>query len=377
MAVFPPSIDKLSAFRQRNIIKYLQSVHRAGPSSNVYSYNFEYIDKFIAFLDELIFDTENFQVKIWEAYECLFREITMCDNYVKLSLARYQADINASNFDINKYIEYSISYLYQDFLNYREALWDQAELLIAYVNITSCLQANGVAVNIDTIDENVKNGILQINSDVYQITTTMRPEYYMDISIQSDMVQAHTPYNVNIDDIAAIWFDNFADYKYILERCKNTETCDRLSQSNIKRVKDLHHTFYAVGIQVIHDLLQVNNVETVNILTRKISSLLFLDIKLRDCQSKQPALLSAKTDNVTLEGFEGHLQWRQTIWNDAVVLYDISFIDNITRSPYISQLFNNVLSNVNNRHRDQKIHDSLSKMSPTDLITALTRFIPD
>ena len=361
MKVFPGSIDKLSAFRHRDIIKYVQSVYRAEKSQNVYSYDYENIDKFIVLMDGV---ENNFQEKIMEAQELLFREIAMCDNYVKLSMEAYQREINVSNYWFIREMAASLAEVYTYYFEYREALYDQAELLDKYRG-----EGDESYNNMDVEEE-----ISQINNNVYGIANNMRPEYYIMEYTETNIVKTYTPYNVDIDDAAAIWFENITDYNYILERCKNTETCVKLTRSNIKRVKDLYHTFFSAGIKAIYDLLQTgNNTEDIGVLIRKISALLFLDIKLRDCQSKQLVV-----DTILEEpDADGHLQWRQTIWTDATILYDIVPQNNTTRARHIPQMFDRVLSNTNNKHRDQNIYNTLAKMSAKDLIAALSRFIPE
>lgn len=358
MAVFPQTVDKLSVFRHRNIIKYLQCIQRSKPSLNTYSYTFEYIDKFMTVLREVLTNDHNFPEKIWEAYNCIFSEIAMCDNYVKLSLIEYQRMNSFTHLQMIQSIEYSISYFYELYLNYRESLYDQAELLLEYTNST-------------ILDENAHINIQAIYNNIYQLINLNRPVYGIE-QTPSESIHIYTPYNISIEDIASVWFENIQDYKYILQRCQNTELCNRILQNNIKRIKDLYYTFYSAGIQVIYDLSRTDQNEITNTLSRKISQLLLLDIGLRDCQSKQQDILTS-TDTK----FHGHLQWRQTIWNDSMTLYDISLTDNINKLPYISTIFNSVLSNINNKHRDQILHSSLTKMKPEELISALIRFIPN
>ena len=362
MTAFPPNINKLSAFRHRNTIKYLQSIYRATPSLNLYAYSSEHINEFITIINGLLNDSSSFKDKIWRAYECLFREIAMCDNYVKLSLEQYQNSIGATNFEIINYIENSLSGSYQGFLNYREALWDQATLLIEHANS-------------NIVDETLQNVLFQINSKVYEITNTLHPGYYVSEYMQPHVVETYTPYNVNIDDVSTIWFDNYHDYKYILERCENSNACSKLVRSDIKRVKDLYYTFYSLGIRLIYDVVikgVASDTGDINILTRKMSSLLLLDIKLRDCQTKH-----SQIQNDISDSSQGHLQWRQNIWNDAVTLYDMSSVDDETRVPYLSKIFDAIISNTNNLHRDQQLYNSLSVMSPKVFISTLTRFIPE
>ena len=132
------SIDKLSAFRYRNIINYLQSVNRATTSINTYPYNYDIIDRFIKLIDTFVnllekltkswsLDKKFLNTKIQEAYKLLFNEVGMCDNYVKLSLISYGI---VDNLLMNQYIEQTLHYQYQNYLNYREALLDQADLFI-------------------------------------------------------------------------------------------------------------------------------------------------------------------------------------------------------------------------------------------------------
>ena len=372
MTVFPPSIDKLSAFRHRDVVKYVQSVHRAAKSQNVYSYEFEHIDKLIVLLNGL---EDNSKDKIMEAQELLFREIAMCDNYVKLSMEAYQTEINVSDYWFIREMVGSLAQMYVYYFQYREALYDQAELLDKYKgesynqDVTKLKVGGHGAVD-------VRHEISQINNNIYEIANSMRPEYYVTEYTETDIVKTYTPYNVDIDDVAAVWFENVIDYNYILERCKNTETCVKLTSSNIKLVKDLYHTFFSAGIKAIYDLLQTGDTtDDIGILIRKIHALLFLDIKLRDCQSKQ-LVLDTILEEPDSEGADGHLQWRQAIWADATILYDIAPQNNTTRLYHISQMFDRVLSNTNNKHRDQNIYNTLARMQSKDLIASLSRFIP-
>jgi hypothetical protein len=335
MSPYTINIDKLSAFRYKDIVKYLQSIYRALPSINIYPYNLDIIDKFTNL----------------PTYETIFNEVAMCDNYVKLTLSAYEID---NNFAMIQYIEQTLYQSYQIFLDYREALLDQAQLLIEHVDS-------------DTIEE--------INNNIHEIVNTMRPEYYFNGPIETEILQTYTPFNVNIEDVGAIWFEDINDYKYILQRCEDTLSCEKLLSNNIKHVKDLYHTFYTAGIQVVYDLLirdDPNEFDIGTSLINKLASALFLDIKLRDCQSKQTKIL-----DVTSQEFEGHLQWRQTIWNDAVLLCDISKESNELKKFYISSIFNDILSNVNDKHRVDNIYNKVVAMTSEELLAALTRFIPN
>jgi len=388
------NIDKLSAFRYRNIINYLQTINRATLSLNKYAYNYEIINRFISLIDTIVkllgkltkswsLDKNFFNTKIQEAYKLIFNEVGMCDNYVKLSLLSY--GIN-DNLLMNQSIEQIYHYSYQSYFNYREALLDQAELLI----------------NLEfSISQEYINKITEINNNLHNIVQNIHPEYkiydskplniltyteanldihghevdVLDMPITTEL-QTYTPYDVNIEDITAISFDTVNDYKYSLQKCKDNIICERILNNDIKYIKDLYHTFYTAGMQVVYDLLLRDNPNEFDLgtfLIIKLSSLLFLDVKMRDCQSKHLDNLS-KIDFIQ---FEGHFNWRQTLLNNGILLYNISKENNQTKKFYIGPIFNRILSNVYDKHRINNIYNAIIKMSPYELLTSLTRFIPN
>lgn len=363
MTAFPLGVNKLSAFRHRNLVKYLQSIQRAGSSANVYSYGKQNIQDLGNHVTQLV-NSEGGDVKkgIFGAYESLFREIAMCDNYVKLMLKNFQ---NTSSNDeltmLEEMKEDEINAQFISYQEYRESIYDSASVFALYLDQ-------------ETIDEEAKKEFTRIYNEVYNLSEKFHRENFKKMKIQQLIAKTYTPYDIGVDDVVFAYFDNSADYKYVLERCQSNRSCEKLLSTDISYVKDLYYTFFTVGIRILNDSLEGADVQSLNLLTKKLSDLLFLDIKLRDCQSERFAIEGQQKFSGS---FDGHLEWRKSIWDTAITLYDIKASEKSVKREHILTIFSSVLSNIKNSHRDELVYKALVKLDINQFLSKLSRFIPN
>lgn len=348
------TVDKFSAFRHRDIVKYLQCLCRVTDSEADYSTNIEYINEAIIRINNIQEDNMPYQQKIKEIYRLIYSEISMCDNYVKFMLENHRSFYGLSlgqmvlsienNFDLRNYLA--------PYYVYRERLTNIAEQIISLVD----------DINLEELH--------LANIELFNVVSTTRPNFYK-VSDFGHEPDVFTPFDVDIDDVAYIWFDNVEDYRLSLERCKKTIRCKNTMNSDIKKIKDINNTLYSATMRLLYDKLSKMEYKESGITTYLLFKILIRDIMLRDCQSSQPELLQENK----MDRFITHLYWRNSRWVSAMTLYDISDSDHETTITNIRKLFESVISNSYQQHVDINLRNEILSMDIDDIMNILTRYI--
>lgn len=339
------AVEKISAFHQPDLVIYLQSLLRASSSSNIYSYNQQFVEEFVDSINNIQEDDELYTSKLINAYRLLFYEITMCDNYVKVLLDQEHQYGSYSLYQMVDSLTSNINLMFEPYHTYRENLLTIAGKLIQYKDIVDIY------------------ALYKLNEEVYNL---YRPIFHI-FDIENDVQVVYTPFDITIDDIAYIQFDTPDDYKTALTQCKNTQRCALSMSKDITHLKDLYNTVYSTSLRILYDNISNNN-QSRTLMTH-LSRILIQDIMLRDCQSSQPYVLS-HADN---SSFDTHLMFRKVRWNSAMMLYDLSSADYNVINSNISTLFNQVISNYNMLHINLNLQKSLSTKSIDEIVTILSK----
>lgn len=343
----PPSAlpcNKLLYFDFYDTNHYFDTILRCDQSTTSYTFTNDYPEPWSAFISNLNVlyrrnnDKELLGLRIPEILHRVSLEIIICDVYVKTMLNPLSVHLPQQH--RSQYVM-----IIQDLCTYRRIL-------------------RKIMRNFATIPHDLHEVPQYLRSQIQEILECVarRPTYpaviydsrVKDLSRNAtmrnvrDVDEVYQRHHLDFREMTGFRFLTLDNYRDCLYNC-DTRAC---SQASVNRSKDHLYTYYDFIIQyanylsyaqaalftidggssVYHSMFQ-----GISSLMRLAARVLFADIGIRDCEV-------ARIKNVD----EGHLMWRNLIWENAVELYENSIPD-VNMFHYIRRQ-----NEANNKRRNDK-----------------------